>query len=379
MVPTVVRSSVRGLILFLHNRYRVPGGEERVVADQQWLVREHLGEEAELLERDSAALGAARSAAGLLRGGLDPDDVGRAVRRTGARVVHAHNLWPAFGPRALAAAREAGARVVLQLHNYRLVCAVGTCVTPAGTDCTRCHGRDTRPGVRLNCRGDRREGVVYAAALAAHSARMVERADAVVVPSQAALDRLRALGAPLPPEVHVVPHVLRGTVERSTAAEGSYALVVSRLAPDKAVDLAVDACREAGIALRVAGDGPELAALRDRARGADVTFLGRLDDVELARQRAGAALALVPTRAEETYGLAAVEAMAAGLPVVATARGALNELPVDLVAPEDAPAMARAARAAFAHAQAGERALEAARDLADPAAGARRLRALYDA
>ena len=49
------------------------------------------------------------------------------MRRTGARVVHAHNINPTLGWRALAAAREAGARVVLHLHNYRLVCAVGTC------------------------------------------------------------------------------------------------------------------------------------------------------------------------------------------------------------------------------------------------------------
>ena len=39
----------------------------------------------------------------------------------------------------------AGARVVLHLHNYRLVCAVGTCFT-RGEDCTRCHGRNTLPG-----------------------------------------------------------------------------------------------------------------------------------------------------------------------------------------------------------------------------------------
>ncbi|HEU4977702.1 MAG TPA: hypothetical protein VFT42_02290, partial [Solirubrobacteraceae bacterium] len=99
------------MILFLHNRYRVTGGEERVVADLLALVREELGEDAELLERDSAALGRARAAAGLLRGGLAPGDVASAVRGTRARVVHAHNLSPALGWRALAAARGAGARV----------------------------------------------------------------------------------------------------------------------------------------------------------------------------------------------------------------------------------------------------------------------------
>jgi hypothetical protein len=101
----------RSVILFLHNRYRASGGEERAVHDLLWLVREHLGEDAELLERDSALLGRGHAAAGMLRGGLAPEEVARAVRRTGARIVHAHNLNPAFGWRALAAARDAGARV----------------------------------------------------------------------------------------------------------------------------------------------------------------------------------------------------------------------------------------------------------------------------
>src|SRR5687767_6652760 len=89
------------VILFLHNRYRTTGGEERAVDDLVWLVREHLGEDAELLTRDSAGLGRRRAARGLLRGGLGEDDVAAAVRRTRARVVHAHNLLPGFGWRAL--------------------------------------------------------------------------------------------------------------------------------------------------------------------------------------------------------------------------------------------------------------------------------------
>src|SRR5947209_19825521 len=148
------------MILFLHNRYRSTGGEERAVEDLLWLVREHLGEDAELLERDSGTLGRTAAAAAMLGGGLRPEDVARAVRRTRARVVHAHNLNPSFGWRALAAAREAGARVVLHLHQYRLVCAVGVCFT-RGEECTRCHGRNTLPGVILACRGPRVEAAVY--------------------------------------------------------------------------------------------------------------------------------------------------------------------------------------------------------------------------
>ena len=152
------------MILFLHNRYRVAGGEERAVDALMAVVRNELDEPVELLERP-ATVSSVRAARGLLRGGLDEHEVAAAVRRAGARVVHVHNPLPTLGWRALAAAREAGARVVLHLHNYRLVCAIGICFTE-GEDCTRCHGRDTRPGVRHTCRGSLPEAAVYAAGLA---------------------------------------------------------------------------------------------------------------------------------------------------------------------------------------------------------------------
>jgi glycosyltransferase involved in cell wall biosynthesis len=367
------------MILLLHNRYRVAGGEERAVDDLRWMLREHLGEETELLTRDSSALGRPRAAVALLRGGLAPDDVAAAVRRTRARAVSAHNLTPAFGARALEAARAAGARVVLHLHNFRLVCAVGTCFNARGEDCTRCQGRDTRPGVRLNCRASRPEGVAYAAGLALWQRRTAAAADAVVVPSSFARERLRALRAPLePPAVHVVPHVLRSFATASGAAAGEHALVVSRLSAEKGVDVAVEACARAGLLLVVAGDGPAAAALRARAPKG-VRFAGRVGDDELALLRARAALAIVPSRAAETFGLAAAEAMAAGVPVVASATGALPELVGDagLVDPGDPGALAAAAAARFGDAAAGEAGLRRVRALAAPEAVAPSLRAVY--
>jgi glycosyltransferase involved in cell wall biosynthesis len=363
------------LILFLHSRYRTTGGEERAVAEFMALVRDELGEEAELLERDSAQLGRARAAGGLLRGGLDPGDVAAAVRRTGARIVHAHNLNPTFGPRALAAAHDAGARVVLHLHNYRLVCAVGTCFNSRGEDCVRCQGRNTLPGARLNCRGgSRAEAATYALALASHQRALVRHADVIAVPSATAADRLKALRAPID-EAHVIGHVVRGFAERSNAAGGTYALVAARLAPEKGIETAIEACRRAGVQLVVAGDGPH-SLPRDQAR-----FVGYVDDEELARLRAGAGLAIVPSLSAETFGLAAAEAMAAGLPVVASNVGALSELvePDGLVPPGDSAALAEAITRRFGDQRAGERAIEAVRATASPEVVATRLSAAYEA
>jgi glycosyltransferase involved in cell wall biosynthesis len=367
------------VILLLHHRYREPGGEERAVEDLRWLIGAELGEDVEVLERDSSGLSATAAGLGLLAGGVHPGEVAAAVRRTGARVVHAHNLTPTFGWRALAAAREAGARVVLHLHNYRLVCAVGTCFT-RGEDCTRCHGRNTWPGVRLNCRGgSRAESAAYGAGLALWQRRLAGAADAVVVPSQFALGRLRELGAPLD-GAHVIPSVQRTFAERSRAGEGRFALVAARLTPEKGVADAIAACRSAGRPLLVAGDGPQRAELEALAAGGDVRFTGRVGADELAALRAEAAVAIVPSRYAEILPLAALEAMAAGLPVAAARSGGLAEIvpPAGLYPPGDVAALAARIDALWGDEAAGDAALAVARERTAPAAVASRLRAVYD-
>jgi len=69
------------LILFLHNQYRVAGGEERAVEDLLWLAREHLGEEAELLARDSATLGRSRAAVALVNDARSTSPSSRTTSR----------------------------------------------------------------------------------------------------------------------------------------------------------------------------------------------------------------------------------------------------------------------------------------------------------
>jgi glycosyltransferase involved in cell wall biosynthesis len=370
------------MVLFLHNRYRTSGGEERAVEGLMALVRDELGEPAELLARDSAELGRVGAAAGLLRGGLRPREVTRAIQLSGARVVHCHNLHPAFGWRALAAAREAGSRVVLHLHQYRLVCAIGVCFT-RGEECTRCHGRNTLPGVLLNCRASLPQATLYGASLALWQRRLLAQADAVIVPSRFARERLRELGAPLPWErVHVLappvpePAAVMAEVPRTAAP---YALLVGRLAPEKGVEVAIDACAIAGVPLLIAGEGPELDALRQRAADGEVRFLGQVGDEQLAALRAGAAIALAPSRSAETFGLAAAEAMAAGLPVAASRVGALAELlDDDALSPAgDARALAAAIARLAGDREAGERNRRRVGALCAPAVVARALADVY--
>jgi glycosyltransferase involved in cell wall biosynthesis len=239
--------------------------------------------------------------------------------------------------------------------------------------------------VRLNCRGSRAEAAAYGLSLALWQRRVLAQADAVIVPSAFARERLRLLGAPLPWErVRVLAPPLRpprqaGADTRRSPAQ-QYALVVSRLAPEKGLDVAIDACRLAGIALVIAGEGPELGALRSRAGKQPVRFVGRVQAERLVELRAGAAIALAPSRSAETFGLAAAEAMAAGVPVVASRIGALPELVEEegLVPANDASAMAGAIARLAGDRAAGERARVRVSELCAPGVVAGALGRVYE-
>jgi glycosyltransferase involved in cell wall biosynthesis len=311
-------------VLVIHNRYRVQGGEERAV-ELQLRALERAGVEHKALFRDSAEVGAARAAAAMLGGGEDPAAVARAAGELGATVVHCHNMHPLLGPRALAASREAGARVVLSLHNFRLFCAIGTSFRD-GAPCFRCRDRLTLPGLALNCRGSVPEAVVYAVALSRHQPAVLDSVDRFLAPSRYAVGQLVRLGLPAG-KVEALPHYVPAdrVAERSAADRGGFALAAGRLAPEKGLEVAIAAAASAGVPLKIAGAGPLASSLESEIQrtGAPVELLGRVDVGPLLAE---AALCVVPSLGGETFGFSALEAMAAGVPVVASRTGALPEL-----------------------------------------------------
>lgn len=309
----------------LHNRYRFEGGEERAVGDICALL-EARGHAVHLLERSSADVGKLDAARALALGGADAGEVTETVRRFGADVVHAHNVHPTFGWRALAAARAAGARTVLHLHNFRLFCAIGVAYRD-GAPCFRCRGRDTRPGLRLRCRGSLGEAAVYALGLYLQQPRLFEHADRFLAVSGFTARRLIELGLPSERTGALTNFVPAANFASATSADqGGYALASGRLVEEKGFDTAITASRAAGVPLVIAGEGPDAPRLRALAVGGEVRFTGRLEQSALAKVRAGAAVVLVPSRSDEACPYAALDALAEGVPVLASDLGGLPEL-----------------------------------------------------
>jgi glycosyltransferase involved in cell wall biosynthesis len=178
------------------------------------------------------------------------------------------------------------------------------------------------------------------------------RAQRLVVPSRYLAEIARGWGLGRPIEVLVNPAPPPLEVEPEDLAPGTF-VYVGRLASQKGLPVALAALGDVpGARLLVVGDGPERGALELRARelglNGRVTFAGSRSRVDVLRALAGARAALLPSL-WENLPHAAVEALAVGVPVVATAVGGVPEVVRDgenglLVPPGDSTALANAMR-----------------------------------
>ncbi len=145
--------------------------------------------------------------------------------------------------------------------------------------------------------------------------RTSRRVDLFVAISRAVANRIRRFYRR---ESEVIyPPVATSAFTPASAVE-DYFLVVSRLVPYKRIDLAVRACTELGLRLKVIGAGRDLQALEALA-GPTVEFLGRQDDDVVRRHFSRCRALIFP--GEEDFGITPVEAQAAGRPVIAFAGG----------------------------------------------------------
>lgn len=243
-------------------------------------------------------------------------------------IVHFHSVHHHLTVSVVDAIVRAGIPTVWTLHDYRTVCPA-TALLRSNRTCELC-----RSGAFWHCVAGRcKRGSLQRSIAAAGESYLTRlrgtlgRVTCYISPSRFLAGKSLEMGLPAA-RMEVLPNPISHRVSAPSNARRGV-LYVGRLSAEKGVDLLIRACSEEGhVPLRIIGDGPSRPTLERLAMslGRATTFNGWTDSSTVAVSMSEGALLCVPSIWYENCPGVVLEAMASGLPVVASDLGGLSEL-----------------------------------------------------
>jgi glycosyltransferase involved in cell wall biosynthesis len=253
----------------------------------------------------------------------------RLLDRFPADVAHLHCIYHHHSPAILPVLAERGVPAVMTAHDLKIACPNYKMRTHDGP-CERCREGGVWNVVRHRCvQGSLAASAVVAVESGLHRALGTWRRNlsAIVCPSRFFVEKFVDWGWPREQFVHVPNWVDADRLEPGFEP-GSYALYFGRLILDKGLATLLRAAHAAALPLKLAGSGPDEAALRALAAelGADVEFLGYRSGAALHDAVRGARCVVLASELYENAPMMLLEAMALGKPVIGARIGGIPEV-----------------------------------------------------
>ncbi len=320
-------------ILLVHNHYQQPGGEDAVFAAETSLLRQHGHKVIEYMEdnRRINQMNRVAVAAHTIWSRPSQHRLLQILRDTQCDVVHFHNTFLLISPSAYYACREVDVPVVQTLHNYRLLCPAAT-LYRNGRPCEDCFSKTPPwPALVHGCyHGSRAYTGVVVAMLAIHCWLKTWREQVDVYIALTEFSRRKFIEGGLPAEKIIIKPNFIDCDPGMREGNGSYALSVGRLSPEKGVGTLLQAwqCLKE-IPLKIVGDGPLIDKVQTFVQTQKlerVEVQGRCTRKEVLATMKKAQFLVFPSEWYETFGRVAIEAFACGLPVIASRLGAMAEI-----------------------------------------------------
>ena len=319
-------------VLVVHNYYQQPGGEDQVFAAEAHLLELHGHEVAryELHNDQIAELSCLRLGAATVWNGSSYRNLRDIVRIWRPDVVHFHNTFPLVSPAAYYAAKADLLPVVQTLHNYRLLCPAATFYRNGGT-CEDCLGKFAPySGIIHACYGGSRAATgAVAAMLTAHRTLGTWNRQVDVYVALSAFASSKFVEGGLPPQkIAVKPNFLHPDPGAGDG-RGRFALFVGRLTSEKGLRTLIESWRQVTprLPLKIVGDGPLADSVSQAARDIPgLEWLGRQPQHKVMELMKAAVILIVPSVWYECFPMTVVEALASGLPVIASNIGSLSSI-----------------------------------------------------
>lgn len=324
-------------ILMVHSHYRERGGED-VVYDLEKNMLIEAGHQVICYERDSndidisSFLNRVRLFFSTIWSQQSYREIKALVRDHEPDIIYVHNTFPLVSPSVYYVTKRIP--ILKRLPNFRPLCLAMTFFRE-GSVCEDCLGKRLPwPGLYHRCYGDSFAGSLGLFCLiAVHRLLRTydKRVDLFITPTEFVRQKYLQAGW-LEKKVATKPNFVdyEGPVSEG---KGVHALYIGRLSPEKGVFTLLRAWQELpDIPLKIIGTGPLADEAREFFASHDmnhIQMMGFMNREEIFRLLRESAFLVFPSGCYESFGIAIIEAYAAGVPVIASRMGGPGQIVID--------------------------------------------------
>lgn len=319
-------------VIVLHNKYKIPGGEDSVVFNETTLLKQ-FGHEVEIVyfSNDDIAGLKQKITTGLnaIYSWSANQKISTVIENFKPDLIHVHNTFPKISPSVFYLANEKKIPIVQTIHNYRLVCP-GALLLRDEKVCEECvSSKFAYKSIIKKCyRGNAAESAVVATVNFVHNAldTWQNKVSCFIVLSDFAKQKLKSSALQLN-EKHfaVKPNFVEDKGFNHNRQNGF--LFVGRLSTEKGLDVLLEAFSQTSHPLTIIGGGPlEAEVIVYSSKYANIEYLGfQSTDVVIEKMKHCKAL-VFPSIWYEGMPMTILEAFSTGCPVIASKLGAMAEL-----------------------------------------------------
>lgn len=318
-------------ILYVHNEYAKPSGEEHAAGELVSLLREH-GHEVRWFTRSSAEISGSSfgKMKALIAGIYNPfaaKQLAAVLDEYKPDLIQVQNLYPLLSSSIFRPIKKRGIPVVMRCPNYRLFCPQGLSLDPDGHICERCWGGHEVNCIRLNCMGDRFKSFGYAARnmFSRISENILRNVDVFIVQSDFQKQKFISQGIP-EEKIGILAGISPVIAAAPQRLLGDWVSFVGRVSAEKGIYEFIDAARRnPGIPFKVAGNLDSNFRMPENMP-ANIEFVGFKKGVELDEFYQSSRIIVVPSKWYEGFPNVIVRGMLHRKPVITTNIGAMQSI-----------------------------------------------------
>ena len=324
-------------ILFIHNKYKQPGGED-VAVELETAVLIKKGHEVKTIFFDNIAIGGffSKIAAGFrsIYNFSSAREISKIILQFKPDVVHIHNLFFVASPSVINAANRHKIPVILTLHNYRLICA-NALLMRNNEVCELCTQKKFPiAGIRYKCyRNSAAESGLVTAITGIHKIRGTwkNKVSTYITLNEFSRSKLLYSSLRLPEHKMIIkPNFVPDPGEGNNARENFF-LFAGRVAKEKGVLMLTQAfAAMPENKIIIVGDGPERKSLQKEFKSYDnIYFAGQMGKKQVIEFMKKCKAVICPSIWYEGAPFTIIEAFSTGTPVIASRLGSMVETIID--------------------------------------------------